>query len=153
MLVIPSCDCRDILSSSIRIMSLCRPMLILRRRAAPVMIDDHVVQPLNGNALAPVSSFMGSLTRRRYMSSRPKAYEALYVGRVDAGSSNRLLQNDRAASIPIDPRYRFRGWLFVFVHSCRQAREHPNPPKSLQPTPSSGICCHLRHGAMSYAIA
>jgi len=37
-------------------MSLCRPMLILRRRAAPVMIDDHVVQPLNGNALAPVSS-------------------------------------------------------------------------------------------------
>jgi hypothetical protein len=42
-------------------MSLCPPMLIGRRCAAPVMIDDHVVQPLNGNALAPVSLLWAAL--------------------------------------------------------------------------------------------
>ena len=54
---------------SFRIMSLRYPVLISRRCAAPVMIDDHVAQSLGGNALAPVSSLRVALrdgiTRRR----------------------------------------------------------------------------------------
>jgi hypothetical protein len=55
-LVIPLCGCRANLYTSIRITTLCLPVLISRCCAAPVMIDDHVVRPSGPSALAPVKS-------------------------------------------------------------------------------------------------